>query len=310
MQPLVRPLIVCLIGLAAAYAAPDSESELSEEDQAMMERASVAYGTHLANQLAGDEITLIPGKLEEAFQAVLDGKPPIADAKAIESTFQELRDFLNEAPADLPDGLKEKASIAYGTTFAQNLVANGVRLDAEQFSKAIQAVQEQQTPLADEAAIAKSFQEISRFVGKKKGFAKISKAAKSGSPYKKKNAQFLLDNGEEEGVFWTSSGLQYKVLKEGNGAKPKATDRVKVHYTGMLIDETVFDSSVQRGEPITFGLNGVIAGWTEGLQLMNVGSKYRLFIPYDLGYRETGSPPKIPGYATLIFDVELLDINP
>tara|TARA_R110002096_G_scaffold200639_13_gene384754 strand:+ start:8572 stop:9477 length:906 start_codon:yes stop_codon:yes gene_type:complete len=301
---------VCLIGLAAAYAAPDSESELSEEDQAMMERASVAYGTHLANQLAGDEITLIPGKLEEAFQAVLDGKPPIADAKAIESTFQELRDFLNEAPADLPDGLKEKASIAYGTTFAQNLVANGVRLDAEQFSKAIQAVQEQQTPLADEAAIAKSFQEISRFVGKKKGFAKISKAAKSGSPYKKKNAQFLLDNGEEEGVFWTSSGLQYKVLKEGNGAKPKATDRVKVHYTGMLIDETVFDSSVQRGEPITFGLNGVIAGWTEGLQLMNVGSKYRLFIPYDLGYRETGSPPKIPGYATLIFDVELLDINP
>ena len=104
------------------------------------------------------------------------------------------------------------------------------------------------------------------------------------------------------------SGLQYKVLREGNGKKPKATDQVKCHYEGMLVDGTMFDSSVQRGEPATFPLNGVIAGWTEGLQLMQEGAKYRFFIPYQLGYGERGAGSSIPPFTTLVFDVELIEV--
>ncbi len=121
--------------------------------------------------------------------------------------------------------------------------------------------------------------------------------------------KFLEKNAKKEGITTTASGLQYEVLKEGNGAKPKATDQVTVHYVGTLIDGTKFDSSVDRGEPATFGLNQVIAGWTEGVQLMQEGAKYRFFIPYNIAYGERGAPPTIPGYATLIFDVELLKIG-
>jgi FKBP-type peptidyl-prolyl cis-trans isomerase len=120
---------------------------------------------------------------------------------------------------------------------------------------------------------------------------------------------FLAENATKEGVKTTASGLQYKVLTEGNGKKPAATDKVKVHYEGRLLDGTVFDSSYKRGEPISFPLSGVIPGWTEGLQLMNTGSKFQLFIPHDLAYGLQGGPPTILGGSTLIFDVELLGIE-
>lgn len=125
---------------------------------------------------------------------------------------------------------------------------------------------------------------------------------------KAQGEKFLAENALREGVIVTESGLQYEVIKMGKGRKPSATDHVKVHYHGTLIDGTVFDSSVERGEPITFGLNQVIAGWTEGLQLMPVGSKFKLYIPQELGYgsRNAGS---IPPYSTLIFEVELLGIE-
>ena len=121
---------------------------------------------------------------------------------------------------------------------------------------------------------------------------------------------FLAQNKTQQGVIATASGLQYQVLTEGTGASPKATDNVKVHYTGMLLDGTVFDSSVKRGEPISFPLNGVIAGWTEGVQLMKIGGKTRFFIPSDLAYGPNGYPGSPIGpNATLVFDVELLGIN-
>jgi len=125
---------------------------------------------------------------------------------------------------------------------------------------------------------------------------------------KEKGQQFLAENKKRGGVKETASGLQYEVIVQGTGPKPAATDQVKVHYTGKTIDGQIFDSSVQRGEPITFGLNQVIPGWTEGLQLMPVGSKYMLYIPSDLGYGDRGQGPTIKGGATLIFEVELLDI--
>ncbi|MDO4802188.1 MAG: FKBP-type peptidyl-prolyl cis-trans isomerase [Prevotellaceae bacterium] len=123
---------------------------------------------------------------------------------------------------------------------------------------------------------------------------------------KEEGEKYLAENAKKDGVISLPSGLQYKVIKEGTGKKPKATDRVKCHYEGFLIDGTVFDSSVQRGEPAVFPLNGVIAGWTEGVQLMAEGAKYRFFIPYDLAYGSQGAGAQIPPYAALIFDVELI----
>ncbi len=124
-----------------------------------------------------------------------------------------------------------------------------------------------------------------------------------------KGTKFLEANKTAEGVMTTESGLQYKVLTQGDGAKPAATDKVTVHYHGTLIDGTVFDSSVDRGKPATFGLNQVISGWTEGLQLMGVGSKYRLFLPPNLAYGDRGAGGAIGPNSTLIFDVELLSID-
>lgn len=120
---------------------------------------------------------------------------------------------------------------------------------------------------------------------------------------------FLAENAKREGVKTTESGLQYEVLEATIGQKPKATNTVRVHYEGTLIDGTVFDSSYKRGESISFPLNGVIKGWTEGLQLMAVGSKYKFFIPYQLAYGEHGAGASIPPYAALIFTVELLGIE-
>jgi FKBP-type peptidyl-prolyl cis-trans isomerase len=131
----------------------------------------------------------------------------------------------------------------------------------------------------------------------------------AGLANEKDGATFLAANKGKEGVKTTASGLQYKVLKEGTGPKPKATSTVTVHYKGTLLDGSQFDSSYDRGEPATFQLNQVIPGWTEGVQLMNVGSKYQFWIPGNLGYGPAGSPPKIGPNAVLVFEVELLAIK-
>lgn len=132
--------------------------------------------------------------------------------------------------------------------------------------------------------------------------------AEKGKAAKEAGENFLKENAAKDGVVTLPSGLQYLVLTEGNGKKPKATDSVQCHYEGFLIDGTVFDSSVQRGEPAVFGLQQVIAGWTEGLQLMQEGAKYRFFIPYRLAYGESGAGTSIPPYSALIFDVELIKV--
>lgn len=125
---------------------------------------------------------------------------------------------------------------------------------------------------------------------------------------KKEGAKYIENFLKEEGVKKTESGLAYKILEEGKGQNPKPTDTVKVHYTGKLTDGSVFDSSVERGQPATFPLNRVIKGWTEGVQLIKPGGKIKLVIPSDLAYGDNGAPPKIPGGATLTFEVELLEI--
>lgn len=126
---------------------------------------------------------------------------------------------------------------------------------------------------------------------------------------KEDGEQFLAENAKQPGVVVTASGLQYQVIKEGHGPKPGPTDTVEVHYHGTFINNKTFDSSYNRGVPIQFPLNGVIKGWTEGLQLMAVGAVYKFFIPYHLAYGEKGYPGAIPPFSTLIFEVELLGIH-
>ena len=132
--------------------------------------------------------------------------------------------------------------------------------------------------------------------------------AESGKAAKAAGEEYLAENARKDGVTVLPSGLQYMVLREGSGRRPKATDTVRCHYEGFLTDGTLFDSSLRRGEPAEFGLQQVIAGWTEGLQLMQEGAKYRFFIPYKLGYGEAGAGRSIPPYSALIFDVELIKV--
>lgn len=129
-----------------------------------------------------------------------------------------------------------------------------------------------------------------------------------GGQNKEEGEAYLAENAQRDGVEVTESGLQYEVLEAGSGPRPSATDRVTVHYVGTMLDGSVFDSSRERGEPATFALNGVIAGWTEGLQLMPVGSTYRFVIPSELAYGESGNP-RLGANATLIFEVELIGIE-
>lgn len=133
-------------------------------------------------------------------------------------------------------------------------------------------------------------------------------AAEQGRAAKSAGETFLKENAKKPGVVTLPSGLQYEVLNEGTGRRPKATDTVRCHYEGTLVDGTVFDSSYSRGVPAEFGLQQVIAGWTEGVQLMSEGAKYRFYIPYHLGYGERGAGGAIPPYAALVFDVELLNV--
>ena len=193
----------------------------------------------------------------------------------------------------------DKISYALGLSMGQNLLGSGVeKLNYQDLALGIEDVLTHQQPKI-------SYQEAQQVLGQffQELEAKVAGAAKADGE------KFLAENAMREGVKVTASGLQYEVLEPSLGQKPKATDTVRVHYEGTLIDGTVFDSSYKRGESISFPLNGVIKGWTEGLQLMSVGSKYKFFIPYQLAYGERGAGASIPPYAALIFTVELLGIE-
>lgn len=192
----------------------------------------------------------------------------------------------------------DKISYAWGLAMGQQLKGMGVdKLDVDSFKDAVKVVFDGAQPAIEPAEAQKILQEYMTNLQKK-----MEKAAKA------EGEKFLAENGKNEKVQTTASGLQYVVEKEGTGAQPTATDQVTVHYTGRLLSGEVFDSSIQRGEPATFPLNQVIPGWTEGVQLMKEGAKYTFFIPSDLAYGAQGIPNAIPPHSTLIFDVELIKV--
>ena len=200
----------------------------------------------------------------------------------------------------------DKLRYALGLGIGRQLAQMGAeQLSIDDFAQAIKDVVAGGQLKLDEAEAQVIVQEFFQKQEEKQRAA----AAEMGKKAKEEGEKYLAENAKKEGVVTLPSGLQYLVIKEGNGKRPKATDKVKCHYEGMLVDGTLFDSSVQRGEPATFPLNQVIAGWTEGLQLMTEGSKYRFFIPYTLGYGERGAGASIPPFAALVFDVELIEVQ-
>ena len=192
----------------------------------------------------------------------------------------------------------DKLSYALGLVIGHNLKEMGVdNLNGADFAQAVADV------LAGNATTmtnAEAQQIVATYMQEKE--------AEKGKAAREAGEKFLAENAKKEGVTVTASGLQYIVLTEGSGRKPSATDNLKCHNEGRLTDGTVFDSSYRRGEPAVFPLNGVIAGWTEGVQLMGEGAKFRFFIPYNLAYGERGAGGSIPPYAALVFDVELIEV--
>ena len=200
----------------------------------------------------------------------------------------------------------DKLSYALGLGIGRQLSQMGAAdLNIDDFAQAVKDMIDGKEP---QVATAEAQQIVEDFFRKQEEKQR-AEAAEKYKGAKSEGEKYLSENAKKEGVVTLPSGLQYQVLKEGNGKSPKATDKVVCHYEGMLIDGTMFDSSVQRGEPATFPLNGVIAGWTEGLQLMKEGAKYRFFIPYQLAYGERGAGASIPPFATLVFDVELIEVK-
>ena len=192
----------------------------------------------------------------------------------------------------------DKVSYALGMSIGHQLQQmNATDLNIDDFAQAITDVFNGDAKLSDAEAQAAVQDFFSR------------KAEEQAKAAKAEGENFLAENAKKEGVKTLPSGLQYKVLREGDGRKPSATDKVECHYEGTLINGEVFDSSYRRGETATFGLNQVIKGWTEGLQLMQEGAKYRFFIPDHLAYGEHGAGQSIPPYAALIFDVELIKVK-
>ena len=226
-------------------------------------------------------------------------------------------------PAAAPAATPANIGYAIGTMVGGNIKQQGLKVDVKELAKGISDILEGKAPRlsqeqAQQVMMALQKEQMKGQSGKQENAQKersaqakaaYDKALAAGDKTAVASRDFLATNGKRKEVTTTASGLQYEVLTAADGAKPAATDTVNVHYHGTLPDGTVFDSSVERKEPISFPLLNVIAGWTEGVQLMGKGSKFKFFIPSYLAYGAEGSPPKIPGNSALIFEVELLKIE-
>jgi len=300
---------LCALALAVCVVAP-----VPAQDKTILttdrERVSYMVGMDVAESLAAVSADIDLAEFARALGNALSGNPPLiseAEAAALAPALNQRAAARSGgripgmAPGSVPPEIDPaKVGLMIGASVGQQLgnVASDVELPI--LVQAIRTVFANETPLLDpiqrEQARAFYAQQAQ------------ARAKSAGETNRQAGLEFLAANKGQHGVFTTGSGLQYSVLRNSNGPRPNHGSRVRVHYHGTLLDGTVFDSSVQRGEPAEFALNQVIAGWTEGLTLMPVGSKYRFWIPSELAYGGNGSPPVIGPNSVLVFEVELLDI--
>ena len=225
--------------------------------------------------------------------------------EVLEQGAQEAPVQVPAGPEEDPDTLLQRFSYAFGYLSAMSFIQQGIEIESEFFARAVRDSYAGDEPVMSIEDMNKALEEYqmklqSDAMEMEDQQAKLNLAQAE---------EFLAENALRDGVVTTDSGLQYRIIKEGSGPKPAASDVVTVHYTGTFIDEMVFDSSHMRGEPVSFPLGGVIPGWTEGLQYMNVGSTAMLYLHPDLAYGRRGSPPNIGPNELLIFEVELIDIE-
>jgi FKBP-type peptidyl-prolyl cis-trans isomerase len=275
---------VCVLGLgAAAWVYGEDEKKAEPKAAEKVEKAEDAK--------AGEAK---PG----------EAKAPAEGAEGKEAAAEESGEF---------GSLKAKVSYGIGLNIGSQVLRQG--FDAKELDVDVAIVAEGVKDALSRAKLRVSEEQLQAAMEKFQAQMSVKqeelegKRKEAGDKAKKEGEAFLAANAKKEGVKVTDSGLQYQVLKQGDGARPKVSDTVSVHYKGTLINGEEFDSSYKRNEPATFPLEQVIPAWTEGLQLMTVGSKYKLFVPYELGYGAKGNPPKIPGYSVLVFEVELLGIE-
>lgn len=302
--------LIFLFSILALVSACGGGGGLQGTDNLATEMDSISYsvGRFFTGQFDDLGIDVNAQQLGQGLDDVANDKATISeeDGMAMMQSFQQTLMMRQGAPFTEEDPAPFSVdSISYiiGADFARNMKEFDVKLNSSAF------LQGAKDHLADaESLVDDREDELMQVLTLKITEKQEAEQAVVAEAEISKGEAFIAEKAAEADVMSTPSGLHYKVIKEGTGAQPVATDRVLVHYHGTLIDGTVFDSSVDRGEPIDFGLNEVIPGWTEGVSLMKVGAKYQFYIPYQLAYGLRGSPPNIPGGATLIFDVELLDI--
>lgn len=313
MKPLLRGVAALLTTAAVLFgtAASAQDKTVLTTDR---EKASYMVGTDIGNSIAPVGPDLDMASFEKAIRHAFSGGKPLLTPAEAKATGEALMARIaartgQPAPAGgkLPEVGKDKVGLLVGSDVGRALAPIHEEIEFPVFLQAVRTTVAKGKPLLTEAEITTVREAFSKNVQAKMQ-AKAAAAAETNSA---EGAAFLAKNKTEKGVFTTPSGLQYMVLRQGAGQRPRATDQVRVNYQGALLNGTVFDSSYDRGQPTEFGLSQVIAGWTEGLTLMPVGAKYRFWIPGDLAYGAKGMPQGgIGPNSTLVFDVELLAILP
>ncbi|RPE81531.1 FKBP-type peptidyl-prolyl cis-trans isomerase N-terminal domain-containing protein [Vulcaniibacterium tengchongense] len=310
MKAFLRGAAVSITTAAALFGAA-----ASAQDKTVLtterEKTSYMVGSDIAQSIAPVAPDMDLAAFQRAVQNAFDGKPPLiseAEAQSVgPALMQRIAARTGQAPGEgkPPEVAKDKVGFLVGADVGRSLAPIKDELELPVLVQAVRTAFAGGKPLlgeAEQAAVRQAFQQKIQAKMQAQNAALAEKNQAEG-------AKFLAGNKTVKGVFTTGSGLQYMVLRQGSGPRPKTTDRVRVNYRGTLLDGTVFDSSYDRGQPAEFALNQVIPGWTEGVSMMPVGSKYRFWIPGDLAYGARGTPGgPIGPNATLVFDVELMGI--